>query len=164
MEQSTVTQRCTKVVKRCADAVKWTSLRRHSFRSGQTLSPARISTYKDNLSCLFIFRYGSYHNTPETCMDHEYASWLWMAGYILSRNHITKYFAATRVATHHPSYSAKIGETKPSLVKTCSWATFLQLCDRLHKVLKGCQQAPQWARSLWPAAPGRGKLWQPMAL
>ena len=38
------TQRCTKVIKHCACAVKWASLRHHSFRSGQTLSPARCFT------------------------------------------------------------------------------------------------------------------------
>ena len=38
------TRRCTKVIEHCACAVKWTSLRRNSFRSGQTLSPARKST------------------------------------------------------------------------------------------------------------------------
>ena len=38
------TQRCTKVIKHCACAVKWASLRHHSFLSGQTLSPARCFT------------------------------------------------------------------------------------------------------------------------
>ena len=41
-----VTQRCTKVIKHCACAVKWASLRRNSFRSGQTLSPARYFSRK----------------------------------------------------------------------------------------------------------------------
>ena len=40
LTRNTVNQRCTKVRKHCACAVKWASLRRHSFRSGQTLSPA----------------------------------------------------------------------------------------------------------------------------
>ena len=39
-----IIQRCTKGIKHCARAVKWASLRRNSFRSGQTLSPARIVT------------------------------------------------------------------------------------------------------------------------
>ena len=44
-----VTQRCTKVIKHCACAVKWASLRRNLFRSGQTLSPARKCTMQINL-------------------------------------------------------------------------------------------------------------------
>ena len=37
-----------KVIRHCACAVKWASLRRRSFRSGQTLRPARIFTMVSN--------------------------------------------------------------------------------------------------------------------
>ena len=45
MTWNIIIQRCTKVIKHCACAVKWASLRRNSFRSGQTLSPARNFTW-----------------------------------------------------------------------------------------------------------------------
>ena len=48
MTWNTVTQRCTKVINHCPCAVRWASLRPHSFRSGQTLSPARKKKRKDN--------------------------------------------------------------------------------------------------------------------
>ena len=64
MTRNIVTQRCTKVIKHCAGAVEWASLRRHSFRSGQTLSPARkkiignyICQHKDSQGLLYIHTY-----------------------------------------------------------------------------------------------------------
>ena len=56
---------------------------------------------------------------PLRRMDDGYASGLWITGYILSQSHIVKHFVATRVATHNPSYSAKIGEIKPSIAISC---------------------------------------------
>ena len=44
LTRNIVTQKCTKVIKHCACAVKLASLRRDSFRSGNTLSPARNYT------------------------------------------------------------------------------------------------------------------------
>ena len=62
-----LTHKCTKVRNPCACAVKWGFLRRQSFRSGQTLSPAWSCVY-----VLPIKNYTRYHKIPPTPDPRSY--------------------------------------------------------------------------------------------